>query len=275
MDAPPPLTLLLGPQTAVSLALNSIAREHRATLAQAGMTALPSRAASPLIRRCLDDRPLAERRADLAAELPRRPAFLAAVNFFGPPEAGLSNRELFPDAEMALAGLSELAPGARILLAVDPLPRLFLAARSEALETRVRRTPWEDLYEIGWADLVREVVEAMPGSSVMVLTGQGTGAASGDVMERVFGEAAAKLPPHALLTPLITETGRAVLTRLVGQETPDAARLAEVYASFADLPDKADIRDRLGIDKVTRILLDQRFEEDRAAIAALPGVEVI
>lgn len=275
MDAPSPLTLMLGPQTAVSLALNAIAREHRAVLSQAGMTALPSRAASPLLRRCLDDRPLAERRADLAAELNRRPAFLSAVNFFGPPEAGLSKRELYPDAEVALAGLSDLAPGARIVLAVDPLPVLFLAARSEALEARVRRTPWEELYEIGWADLVQEVVAAMPGSPVLVLSGMGTGAASDRVLEMIFGMAAAKLPAQALLSPLITETGRAVLARLSAQGTPDAGRLAEIHASFADLPGKEDIRERLWIDKVTRILLDQRFEEDLEAIAKLPGVEVI
>ena len=61
MEPVPPLTLLLGPQTTVSLALNDVAREFRHAFPGAGMTVVPSRIASPLIRRCLDDRPLAGR----------------------------------------------------------------------------------------------------------------------------------------------------------------------------------------------------------------------
>lgn len=276
MTALPPLTLFLGPQTAASLALNDIFRDFRLQFAAAGTLVLPSRLASPLIRRCLDDRPLAERRADLHAELPKRPALVSAVNFFGPPEAGLMRRELFPDAEVALAGLAELTTEARIVLAVDPLPAFFLAAGSEGLETRVRRTPWEDLYETGWADLVREVTLMLPGQEVIVLTGRGTGRATEDVLRRLLGPAVSALPtPHALLRRLISETGRAVLARMAEHELPEASRLAELHDSFAEPPSPEDIRDRLGIDKVTHVLLDQRFEEDLREMRAMDGVEVI
>lgn len=272
----PPLTLLLGPQTIASLALNAIAREFRQAFADKGMTVMPSRVASSLIRRGLDDRPLAERQADLAADLPRKPALLSAVNFFGPPEAGLVKREIFPDAEVKLAGLAELAPRARIVLAIDPLPEFFLAAGSEALEGRVRRTTWEDLYELGWADLLREVIEMLPESPILVLTSKGLGSASGAVLARLFGDAAAALPDtQPFMRHLVTETGHAVLTRTLDRGAPDAAMLAELHASFAQRPTREDIAERLGIDKVTRALLDQRFSEDLVALRAMPGVEVI
>ena len=276
MDDLPPLTLLLGPQTMVSLALNTLVREHRFAFGGKGMTVMPSRIASSLIRRCLDARPLKERQADLAAELPRKPAFLSAINFFGPPEAGLAKRELFPDAEAGLAGLAELAPGARIILAVDPLPEFFLAAGSDGLENRVRRTPWEDLYELGWADLVREVVEMLPESPVLVLTGRGAGAATGDVLARLFGNGVAALPEtQPFMRQMIDRTGHAVLARMLERGPPDKAMLAEVFTSFVRTPTREDIAERLGIDKVTRALLDQRFAEDIEFIRAIPGVEVV
>lgn len=276
MDGLPTLTLLLGPQTIVSLALNALAREYRHAFVEKGMTVMPSRVASPLIRRCLDDRPLAERQADLAADLPRKPALLSAVNFFGPPEAGLVKREIFPDAEVKLAGLAELAPRARVVLAVDPLHEFFLAAGSEALEGRVRRTSWEDLYELSWADLVREVIEMLPDSPILVLTGKGTGGASGEVLTRLFGDAASALPEtQPFIRHLVTETGQAVLGRMCERGGPDPAMLAELHTSFAQRPTREDIAERLGIEKVTRTLLDQRFDEDLAALRAMPAVEVI
>ena len=79
------------------------------------------------------------------------------------------------------------------MLAIDPLPEFFLAAGSEGLEARVRNTGWEYLYEISWAELVREVAAMLPGSPILVLTGKGTGAATEAVQARLFGTAAGVL----------------------------------------------------------------------------------
>ena len=50
----PKLTILLGPQTRMAFALNAHIRENRPYLTGKGMTVLPSRLASPLVRRALD-----------------------------------------------------------------------------------------------------------------------------------------------------------------------------------------------------------------------------
>ena len=51
--------------------------------------------------------------------------------------------------------------------------------------------------------------------------------------------------------------------------------LGELYASFAVRPDPLEIRTRLGIEKITATLLDQRFADDMDAIRSLPRTEVI
>lgn len=272
----PPLTILLGPQTSVSLALNAIAREQRAVLANAGLAAWPSRLSAPLLRRCLDDRPPYERETEFATETAIRPAFMSAVNFFGPPQAGMMKGEMFPDAEKSLAGLSDIAPKARILIGIDTLPAFFLAAGSEPLEARVRRTSWEVLYDLSWADLVREIKAALPDSALIVLTPDGAGRYAEGTLRRLLGDAVDALPDRrALLRAAIADTGRAVLDRLVTEGDPPQETLAELYASFAVRPTPGNVQQRLAIDKVTAALLDQRFAEDVDAIQMLPGIEVI
>ena len=276
MSDPAQLTLLLGPQTALSLGLNGIVRDQRWVLASAGLGAMPSRVASPLLRHCLNDRPAAERATEFSNETAKRPVFLSAVNFFGPPHAGMMKGEMFPNVEKSLAGLADIAPKARLIICIDTLPAFFLASRSQPLETRVSSAPWEALYELSWAELVRKFIAALPASELIVLTTSGAARKSRSTLHHLFGQAASALPDvHALLRAAISETGQAVLDRLISEGEPPEGTLAELYSSFALRPHLDEAQARLGIDKVTFELLELRFTEDLDAIHALPGVEVI
>lgn len=271
----PELTLILGPHTVTSLALNAHIRENRAYFSSIGITALASRAASPILRRASDARPDSERIADFEEATKNRPAILSAVNFFGPPQAALLNQEMFPDAETKLAGLGGVIRKARIIVAADSLAPFFMTANNDLLEARVRNAGWEALYELSWADLVREVSEAIPEADILVVTARGAGRVADSFLDRIFGEEARQAPArYAFFRHLITETGHAVLDRLLTSNAPSEDMLAEIYASFSVRPSAEDVAERLGIDKTTRILLDQRFEEDLAEIGDFPRTEV-
>ena len=273
MSTLPPVTCFLGPQTQLSLALNNIIRQHRAAFAKAGLSVVPSRIATPLLRKALDDRDRSERVAEFQEATQARPVFLSAVNFFGPPQAGLHQREMFPGVEAIVANLGDLGDAPRIVMAADRLPAFFLASGSEPLERKVTATAWETLYELSWADLAQEIRVALPKAELLVLAPD-TAARSGAVLDRLFGPAAHILPsPEALLEAVISATGRAVLKQQ--KETPEAGVLEELYASFATTPTLGEVTDRLGLDKVTQDLLDQRFNEDLAAITAMPKTEVL
>lgn len=275
----PALTLFLGPQTRLGLALNALVRVRRGMLEQAGVTAIPSRLATPAVRQALDAaRPVGERREALNGPFDGKPRLLSAVNIFGPPRAAFSNGELFPDVEAALAGLAEVTgtTAPRIVLTLDRLANFILAANSAPLAARVKATPWEVLYELSWADLVAEIRVFLPDSEILVLTPHGAAVSSQIVLGALFGDAAAVLPDaHALLRASLNTTGHAVLDRMQAQDTGDPGILEELYTSFAETPDPAMIEAVLGIDKVTAALLDQRFEDDLRTIAALDRVRVI
>lgn len=271
MSQLPSLTVLLGPQTSLSLALNAIARDYRHVLEKVGITTLPSRFASPILRHAIDDRRFDERRLEFLNSLPKLPAFLSAVNFFGPPHEGLAKREMFPRAEQSLARLAEVAPDMRICLCVDTLPAFFLASSSEVLETRVQSTPWESLFDLSWADLALEVKDAMSGSEVVVLNPKS--ALKPETLQILFGENA--LATHLLLKSQVNETGRAVLDRMAPEQASDSKVIAELYGSFAARPTQREIEKRLGLDRVTQLLLEQRFDEDVAVMQSMPGIRVL
>ncbi len=272
----PEVTLILGPQTGVSLALNVHLRENRNGLRSHGITVMPSRFASPLMRRVVDQRPEAERLAEFKAKAMPRPVILSAVELLGRPQAGLAKGELFPDAELALAGMATIIRDARVVFAIDPLPSFFLAAGSDLLEERVRTTPWEVLYELNWYEMLTELVDLLPDATFLVLTGRGVAKEPQQTLARLLGDDLTDLPaPYSMLRQLISETGHAVLDRMLERGPPDAEMLADLCKSFSLTPAKEDIRDRLGLDKVTNILLEQRFEEDLEQIATLPRVELI
>lgn len=271
----PDLTILLGPQTRVAYAVNAFLRENRAFLASKGIKAVPSRLASPIVRRAVDERPIDARRGEFADMVDDGPTFLSAIHTFGPPQAGLVKGELFPDAEVSMAGLEPIAGRARFILAIDPFPEFFIAAASEPLEERVRRTAWELLFELSWHELLSELVELLPEASFLVLSGHRIGGRLQELETRLVGTIDAPFPsPHALLRHLVSDTGAAVLDRMLANGEPDAGTLADLYGSFAQRVTVQECRERLGIDKVTGILLNQRFEEDLAAIETLPRVEV-
>jgi len=275
MTTLPKVTILLGPQTRLSLALNAHLRENRQYLRARGLIILPSRVASPLVRRILDKRPVDERIADFKSATEQGTAILSAINMFGPPQAGLAKGELFPDAELTLAGLDPVVGDARIVLALDELPELFLAAKSEAFEERVRNTSWEVLYELSWHDLVSELVDLLPTASFLILTGARAGEDLQRLEAALLGEQTGKLPqPYTLLRNLISETGVAVLDRMLSRGTPDHETLADLYKSFAVKASLPEQKEKLGLDKVTSILLTQRFEEDLEQISTLPRVTV-
>ncbi len=272
---PPSLTIVIGPQSSHGLSMNALIRTQRQRLAKAGLTALPSRIASPLIRRNLDlHLSASERVTDFARATTPRPALLSAVNLLGPPETALHRGELFPDAATGLSGLGDLVGAAHLIMMPEPLPDFLLAAGSEVLEARARRTVWETLYELSWADLAREIVEAVPEATLTVLTPRGTATRPREVLDRVFGSASSALPDlYSLTRAAMTETGVAVLDRMLFEGTPPP--LDELHTAFRRRSDRADVAARLGIDKVTGILLEQRFAEDLDAIAALPNTLIV
>lgn len=270
------LTLLLGPQSRLALAINAVVRQQRGALAQGGLRALPARLSQPLMRRNLDpDEPLDVRR-EAFAEDTEGPTFLSAVSFLGPPHTSLGDRELLPEAERWLAALGELSPRSHVILTIDRLPAFFLASGSASLERRVRATPWETLYELRWSDLVDEILVALPDCKLTVLTPDAAAVRSPETLKLLFGEAAENLPdPYVLLRAMITETGHVVLDRVLAEGTPKRETLEELHASFNPMPDVNEVKMRLGTDKLTQTLLAQRFEEDLEIIQSMSGIEVL
>lgn len=271
------LTLIFGPQSTGALHLNTFIRHAGSGLTKLGLRALPTRSASPLMRRLMDsERPFRERRADFDRETVPRPAVLAALNLFGPPDAAYAKRAFFPNFDATLGPIRKITGPSTVVLVVEPLHHLFLASGSERLEARVRTAGWETLYELGWADLVRSVSDKMEGCTILVLTPRGMALRSREVLERLFGDQVSTITdPYWLFRQSVSETGGAVLDRMLGSGTPDAAMLEDMYTSFALSPSPDVVEQRLGIEKITAMLLEQRFAEDLDAIAGLPRTEII
>lgn len=275
--AVPSLTLFIGPASGHGLAVNQLVRDARPALVAAGLAAYPARLASPALRPIADPNRTLNERREAFADLSRgAPAFYAALDFLGAPRDGFRQSELFPDAEVHLGGLAEAAGPAplRIVLAIDSLPDLFIATGSEAQDRRVRAAPWEQLYAVSWAELVAGMLECLPGAEVLVLTHRGAALGGAELMARLFGPGAEVLRAEGLLRACIGVTGQAVLDRM-GGAMPDAAAADELYGAFALRADEAQCRERLGLDRLTRKLLMQRYDEDLAAIRAMDRTEVI
>lgn len=272
----PDVTVILGPQTRVAIALNAHLRENRHYLRMQGVTAVPSRLATPIVRRAIDERAEAERVEEFNAKATPRPIVLSAIGMFGQPQNGLANGELFPDAEVALANFAPFLKQGRVVFCIDALPAFFLAAGAPALEERVRQTAWEILYELSWHELLSEIVDLLPDASFVILTQEGFGKDPRKALELILGSAGEGVPhPHTMLRQMIDQTGHAVLDRMLARGLSDKDTLVEVYKSFVMRPTKDDLKDRLGMDKVTNILLEQRFAEDLVEISKLSRVQVI
>ena len=270
------LTLLLGPQSRLALAINALVRQQRGALGQGGLNAMPARLAQPLMRRNLDPSQPLDARREAFSEDTEGPTFLSAVSFLGPPPVSLGERELLPEAEHWLAALGELSPRSHLVLSIDRLPDFFIATGSAPLEHRVRATPWETLYELSWSDLIDEILVALPDCKLSVLTPDIAPVRSPETLKLLFGEAADSLPDsYALLRSMISPTGHVVLDRILAEGKPKIATLEELRASFGSIATREEIHERLGMDKLTQTLLNQRYEEDVEAIAEMAGVEVL
>lgn len=277
LDDFPRLTIFIGPQSAHGLAVNLAVRDNRPAMIQSGLIANPTRIASPALRSLADDgQTLDERRAAFTSFSADGPAFFAALNFLGAPHRGFRRSELFPEAEIHLGALAEVAGDRtfRMILAPDALPDLFLAAGSDVLEDRVTETPWEQLYELSWADLVEGLLDCLPKVELLVLTHAGLALGGHSLAERLFGPGAEAMDPRVFLRETLNVTGQAVLDRM-GSGLPPETAARELYQSFAERADVETCRTRLGMDRLTRKLLHQRFDEDIGRIAAMDRVEVI
>ncbi len=259
------------------MTLNDYVRRHSRPLAEHGVHALPTRYASPILRRCQnDDLPIEDRKAEFDTATAHKTVVLAGLNVFGPAEAMLAEGAFLPDISPGLCRLGEIAGPCRVVMALDPLPYLFNAPATDRLSERVRPIGWETLFEMSWLGVLTAVSEAIPDADILVLTSQGMALRSGEVLERLFGPVGPHVDdPHWLLRQVVTETGHAVLDRLLakGPISPDI--LEEFCAFFVAKPDAGDIEARFGIEKITLTLMEQRFEEDLEKIAKLPRTEII
>lgn len=268
----PRLTLFLGPPTRHGRALNDIVRTFRDAMISAGLDAHQNWVAMKRLRA------VAEAPHGMAQPLRREaPAFYSAMGFLDSARKGLRNAELFPNAMNQLAGIAVAAEHGplRIVFAPDPIPDLFMAEGAAGVDEAVRTTPWEDLYELSWIDLVESVRASFPGAEILALTHRGMALGGSGLRRRLFGPAAGAVDARSFLREALTTTGRAVLGRIESDETPDEAVAGELYDSFALRFGPDECRDRLGLDRLTLKLLSQRFDEDIARMRGTSGVEVI
>jgi len=271
------LTLLFGPQSKGAMTLNDYVRRFTRPLAQHGVHAIPTRFASPLLRRCQNSElPLEDRQTEFETATARQPVILAGVNVFGPAEAMLTEGEFLPDVLPGLRQLGEIVGACQVVMAIDPLPHLLGAPVTQRLAARVRPIGWEALFEMGWTDVLSAISTTMPEADILVLTSKGMALQSEQVLTRLFGTAGPPMDdPYWLLRQAVSDTGHAVLERFLEEGSMTPETLEEFYTSFAVKPDLGDIETRLGIEKITTTLMVQRFEEDLEAIAKLPRTEII
>ncbi len=263
----PALTLLLGPRTRLGLALNTLVREHRDALETLGLLAYPSRVGDKLLRDLGEGLEPSEARETLGIG-GEHPVILTATKGLAAPAGLIRSRELLPDAEVYLRDWARLAEGieTRIVMTIDPLPDVLLAADHAAANAAARATPWDALYEMSWADLMAEVREALPKSAVLALTTRGAFLSAETVAPLIFGAGAEVVLPETLRASLVPS------------DTPlpkSTAHLSGYFDTYRPCPDPRWLREVLGMDGVTADLLQSRFHEDVEAIRAMPDVQVI
>lgn len=275
--AGPGVTLILGPQSRVGMAVNDIARGHRQSFDGKGVRVLPSRIATRQLRGAMRGIPGNDvLRTLFGGPEPNVPTVLSAANILGGPSSAIMSNELFPEAERRLNGaagiLGQFRP--RLVLALDPLVDLILRIGSPLLENRVRGMRWDALYELGWPDLVQEVLDAFPASEVFVIAPEAALLRPSDVMDAAFG-LRSDVPLGSLRNALLSPIGIAALERLVEAGTDTNQTLMELAVAHGSRPGPAEIEALLGLDPVTQDLLDQRFEEDISSLRSLPRVTLV
>lgn len=273
----PDLTILIGPYTRLSRAINATIRAGRGPLRSVGVAAFPTRIASPSARAlALDEAPADVRRATFQTRLGAEgPFLLAALNFLGAPSRSLHKRELFPHMASVCLGLAKSWDASlRLVLAVEPLDLFFASVGSDALAKRVRATPWEALYEVSWADLAGDIAAATPQAELCVITPETALCRSEQLARTVFGSASEAIDPKAWQDAHLSEEGKAAVAQLA-DTSPTEGMMLELGEALGNTPTAEEIEMRFGIDRLTQTLLRQRFEEDLARIADLPGIRML
>lgn len=273
----PDLTILIGPYTRLALAVNASVRRDAGALAERGVTALPTRVASPAVRDlAIGEGAPDDRRSAFQNVLKgRSSAVFSALNFLGAPRAAIAKRELFPDMAAMCLGLAEtLQSPPRLVLAVEPLDQFFASVGSEALARRVSATPWEVLYEIAWAELAGDIIASLPGVELCVMTPETALCRPHQLATVLFGDAADATDPETWRVAHLSPEGEAALAQLEPEQASESI-LIELGQKLGNGPDDARMTSDFGIDRLTRTLLAQRFEEDLALMSDLPGVRML
>ena len=275
------VTLLVGPQTRLAIALNDAIRTHRAAIASAGVKAFPNRIATRALRAAtVDDLTDDERREILVSTLllnDDRPVFLSAINLLGAPTAAYRRQELFPSAERKITGpgspISKIVE--RVVLTIEPLHHFLMSLKTPTLHERVAAAPWEALYELSWSDLVAEISEAFPTSQLMIVTPDAAFVGAKAMLSELLGAASIAVDPKHLQRPHLTPDGQVAFDRICATQEPDAEKLERLFTACRTVPDQAELESQLGIDKLTSTLLDQRYREDLDLIEAMPRVRLL
>ncbi len=275
----PDLTILVGPYTRLTLAINAAVRSYGAAMNSAGLVALPTRIASPLSRAlALGPGSGEERLATFQAAIPaiaEKPVFLSALNFLGAPASAISARDLFPGAAELLSGLgSTVTSPPRMVVGVEPLHCFFATAGSDALAAQVAKTSWETLYEISWADLVEEIRQCVPEAEIAVITPESGMLRPQFLSHELFGPAAQLIPTRAFQDAHLTTEGQAALSQITPEQATEPV-LRELYEKLGNVPGRDALKTRFGIDGLTATLLTQRFEEDIESLAEMEGVRLL
>lgn len=247
-EAEPPRYLLIGAETPLARTLNEVTRQR-----------LPG----------CDARPLRATAAFLETGEPglNGRAFLCGLRHLGPQFDG---QTLFPQAEARLAETRDIGTF-RLVLAIAPVLELDGGSSASPFAKQVRATSWERLYALSWAELVVDILKALPRRELIVLTPRGAALQSVGLMTRFFGEGVAD--PRVLLRSALTDAGRAALARM--EEAGQMNAVPELFDRMEAKTSASEAEAALGIDPVTFDLLQDRFVEDVARIAAMPGVELI
>ncbi len=274
--APSSVTLLLGPQTRLGTALNDAMRAGRRSFANANVHSVLGRITSKIIRGHEGGNDMRSVRRDFGLTTDGD-VIISAISLLGSPAAAFHRNEMFPDAELRLnTARSIFKPFApKIVLTLEPIHHFFFSTNSQAVFDRITATPWEQLYELSWADLVDEVSATFPASDIVVVAPKSLKRGTAKVVKEVFGPVAAEVDQNEVLKRHLTLAGSMALDRLVEAKQNKPAHVAELMASFPDLPNANVLRARTGIDPLTSDLLTQRFEEDLKSIKSMPSVRVI
>ncbi|MGI9395486.1 MAG: hypothetical protein ACR2OY_12625 [Boseongicola sp.] len=275
------VTLLIGPQTRLSDALNNTVRQYGDFIADAGVTAITNRIAGSTLRAAaaenLSD---GERQATLESGLSLkdgRPVFLSVINFLGPPTDAFRQQELFPNSGRTVSGVGPAFSTmvSRVVVTIEPLHHFLLSLPSPTLHERIAKSRWEVLYELKWSDLVLELCEAFPLSRVLVVTPDAAFFGAKTVLSELFGTAGCEIDPILLQRPRLMLDGQAALAQLHATNDLGPDILEKLFAAHRDTPDPAQLETRIGIDKATSKLLDQRFLEDLHDIEQLPNAHLL